>query len=200
MLGSLNKTVLSVILGFLIGIVVFIGVRFVWLPNNEVHYHANFAVFINGKREPFSGTQYYQEVAMCGQTTSPQSLIHMHDNNNHVVHVHANTQTWGQFFNNLGWVLGDTLLSDGTNVYQDGANGKLSFILNGKATRSIANEIIQDKDRLLISFGVQDSTTLQKQSDQVESDAAHFDVAKDPSTCSGPEKNDWLARLNRAIW
>lgn len=183
----------------LAALLAFVFARFMLQPNNKVHYHANFAVFINGQREQFKGAQYYQEVASCGLGNTPQSLVHMHDNISHVVHVHNAVQTWGQFFNNLGWVLGDTLISDGTNVYQDGHGGHLTFILNGHSTLSIADEVIKDKDRLLISFGNDDQAALNQQFLQVESDAGHFDVTKDPAACSGDE-NTWQNRLKRAVW
>lgn len=196
----LDKKYIVVALGFVLGVVVFVGLRFALLPTDTVHYHANFAVFINGKREAFAGSQYYQEIASCNQNTTPQGRVHMHANINHVVHVHDGVQTWAQFFNNLGWSLGDTLLSDGTNVYQDQTGGKLSFILNGQPARSIANEVIRDKDRLLISFGNEDVSALQQQFSQVESDAARYDANKDPAACAGPEKTSWQDRLRRAAW
>jgi hypothetical protein len=196
----LDKTIAAGALGFVLGIVIFIGLRFVFLPVDAVHYHANFAVFINGKREAFAGSQYYQEIASCNQNTTPQGRVHMHANINHIIHVHDGVQTWAQFFNNLGWSLGDTLLSDGSSVYQDQSGGKLSFILNGLPVRSIADEIIKDKDRLLISFSNNGTTDPQQEFSQVESDAAQYDASKDPAACAGPEKVSWQARLRRAAW
>lgn len=194
-----TQPIVAALVGAVVGIGLFGLVRFIWLPDGSVHYHANFAVIINGQREQFKGSQYYQEIASCDARAAPQSRAHLHNNNNHVVHVHDSLVTWSDLFTNLGWSLGDTLISDGMHTYEDGKGGKLNFILNGQPTRSIADEVIRDKDRLLVSFGNDDSTALGQQFDQVESDALHYDQAKDPAACSGSEQTS-LERLRRAVW
>lgn len=47
-----------------------------------VHYHANFAMYIDGKQEDFSSDAYMEEVSRCGVTDDvhPQDRIHLHDN------------------------------------------------------------------------------------------------------------------------
>lgn len=186
--------------GLLVGVVGLTAIRFALQPSHEVHYHANFAVFIHGQREQFKGFQYYQEEASCSAKDTPQSRVHMHDNNNHIVHVHDTRVTWADLFNNLGWVLGDHLVSDGIHAYQDGQGGKLSFVLNGKPTASIADEVIKSEDRLLISFGGEDQDGLNQQFKQIESDAHQFNEQKDPAACKGPEDTGLWPRLERALW
>jgi hypothetical protein len=187
--------------GILLGILLIGLVRFVATPDHHTHYHANFAVFIHGQRQEFKGPQYYQEIAACSAHDSPLGRTHMHDENNHVVHVHDDVVTWSDFFTNLGWSLGNSVLYDGHAVYTDGLNGHLSFILNGKPTRSIANEIIGDQDRLLVSFGNDDDAALKAQFSQVQSDAKQADESADPSTCQGPEATDSWTRLREAfLW
>ena len=174
-------------------------IRFVATPDTHTHYHANFAVFINGKREAFKGPQYYQEVTACDAHDSPLGRTHLHDENNHVVHVHDEVVTWADLFKNLGWSLGNSMLYDGQAAYVDGQGGELHFILNGRPTRSIANEIIRDQDRLLISYGTKDDAALNAEFGQVESDATQADQAADPAACQGPEQTGVWTRLRQAF-
>src|SRR5665647_713896 len=95
--------------GLLLGALTILTVRFVTYQPVSVHYHANFALYLNGQREAFKGQQYYQEVTTCSSTGGiavPQQRAHMHDNANGLVHVEDHVVTWGQFFENLGWYVG----------------------------------------------------------------------------------------------
>lgn len=185
--------------GLILGILAIGLVRFIGLPQ-PVHYHANFAVFINDQREQFSGPQYYQEIAACDEHASPLGRVHMHDQNNHLIHVHDKVVTWSDLFTNLGWSLNDSMIYNGKTAYVDGQGGSLTFILNGRVTRSIADEIIGDQDRLLISYGSDSQAALSSQFSQVESDAKKADTTTDPSTCQGPETENVWARLRQALW
>lgn len=190
----------AIVGGAILGILILGLVRFTTMSHDEVHYHANFAVYINGVRQEFEGPQYYQEVSACEETTTPLGLAHLHDQNNHVVHVHGRVITWGYLFTNLGWSLNNAMLYDGKTAYVDGQGGTLTFILNGKPTRSVAGEVIGDQDRLLISYGNDDTAALQKQYDQVPSDAKKADETKDPVTCQGPERGDVWMQLRQAFF
>lgn len=124
--------------GLLLGVVVLLAIRFVTYNPPSVHYHANFAVYIDGQRELFKGPQYYQEVAACTLTDSislPQQRAHMHDNINSVVHVHDHAVTWGQFFENLGWYIGPNFIetADGT-LYGENGQNKLILLSMAKTT------------------------------------------------------------------
>lgn len=188
MKNILNKTILCAgIVGIAVGAIAVVGARFAtYEPVAPVHYHANFAVYVNGVREPFTGMQYYEETAaeMCTlkPVDSPKERAHMHDTINSVVHVEDHLVTWGNFMQNLDWGLGDDYLKVlGGAIYTSGDQGMLSFVLNGKKVSSVADRIIQDKDRLLISYG--DGTQLQQQFKAVPSTAAKYDNSKDPASC-----------------
>src|SRR4051794_34250581 len=102
----LRNPVFLLVTGAILGALVLLGIRFFSYSPEHVHYHANFAVYLNGAREEFKGSQYYQEVNVCsadGNISLPQQRTHMHENINSVIHVHDHAVTWGQFFNNLGW-------------------------------------------------------------------------------------------------
>ena len=72
-----------------LGALLALGVHFVTYKPEKVHYHANFAPYVNGQRQTFQGQQYYEETEMCAveTTMSPTERAHMHDKVNNVVHV-----------------------------------------------------------------------------------------------------------------
>ncbi|HXR49473.1 MAG TPA: hypothetical protein VN778_00385 [Verrucomicrobiae bacterium] len=181
--------------GLALGVLVILAIRFFTYKPVQVHYHANFAVYLNGQRQEFKGPQYYQEVAICSSTndiTIPQQRAHMHDNINSVVHVHDHAVTWGQFFENLGWYVGPNFIeTDSGTLYTENDQDKLHILINGQDYTDltpITNMLIKDKSRLLISFGDISDSTLQQEYKTVPSTAARFDATQDPSSCSGTEK------------
>jgi predicted lactoylglutathione lyase len=194
---------LLLVVGLLLGALIILAVRFATYKPVQVHYHANFAVYLNGQREEFKGPQYYQEVAICSSTndiTIPQQRAHMHDNINSVVHVHDHAVTWGQFFENLGWYVGPNFLeTDSGKMYVENGNDKLHILINNQDYTDltpITNMLIKDKSRVLVSFGNIDDTTLQKEYNSVPATAAHYDASQDPSSCSGSEKVTVSDRLH----
>ena len=190
---SLTKTKwLLFIGGVLLGALAILAVRFAVYQPDRVHYHANFAVYINGQREAFKGPQYYEEIATCSSTggiAAPQQRGHMHDNENGLVHVEDHIVTWGQFFENLGWYVGPNFIQTATGTtYAAADQAKLHIVLNGQDYTDltpITNIVIKDQDRLLVSFGNTDQATLNNELKTIPTSARHADVTPDPASCSG---------------
>jgi hypothetical protein len=183
-----NKLLLSGVIGILVGAAIILGIRFVtYTVPAVVHYHANFAVYVNGIREPFKGTGYYEETAamMCSlkPVDTPKVRAHMHDNVSDVVHVEDHLVTWSDFMQNLGWGLGNDYLKTKDAVLVTSDTTKLSFVLNGQPLESITDLTIKDKDTLLISYGTADSSTLQQQYQTIAHTAETYDNSKDPASC-----------------
>ncbi|HSX44645.1 MAG TPA: hypothetical protein VLF39_00835 [Candidatus Saccharimonadales bacterium] len=186
---------------FLLGIICFIAFRFATFKSDNVHYHANFALYINDQRDEFKNFTFYEEVAACTSNNldNPKTRVHMHDQNNGLVHVHAHTVTWAQFFDNLGYVLGDKLVETDNGVYVDGQNSEqLTFVLNGQKITDVANRVIRSEDRLLINYGRDDSSTITKHYDSVPTDAHRANTESDPATCSGSTKLTTWERLKES--
>lgn len=189
--------------GLLLGVLIILAIRFATYKPDQIHYHANFAVYINGQRQEFKGPQYYQEVAICSATngiTIPQQRAHMHDNINSVVHVHDHAVTWGQFFENLGWYVGPNFIAtDSGTLYTENNNDKLHILINNQDYTDlspITNMVIKDKSRLLVSFGTISDPVLQQQYQTVPNTAATYDSTQDPASCSGSEKVTTKDRLH----
>jgi len=185
-----NRYILLAI-GLVLGALVVLGIRFATYHVDTTHYHANFALYINGERETFNNPTYYQEVTACtvNGPIQPEQRAHMHDNINSVVHVHDDGVTWGQFFENLGWYVGpDFVQTRSGTMYKANEDSKLHVILNGTDLTDLApitDQVIGDDDRLLLSFGNMSNSDLQKEFAAVPSTAHHYDISKDPASCSG---------------
>ena len=194
-LGFFKKTWFLLGTGLCLGAFVVLSIRFATYQMPHTHYHANFALFINGNREEFKASHYYEEIAACSthETIQPAQRAHMHDEENAVVHVHDDAVTWEQFFNNIGWTLGPNFIQDDKRtLYMEDDTNKLNLVLNGQnltGLTSIANQVIKDEDRLLISFGNIDDETLAKEYKSVPATAHHYDITPDPASCAGQAEN-----------
>jgi hypothetical protein len=163
-------------------------VRILTAKSNAVHYHADFALYINGVRDEFKGPAYYEEVQACSTNNhdNPRARVHMHDNENSIVHVHDHGVTWGAFFANLGYTLSDKVVATTDGIYLDGIDGnKLSFMLNGKSVDTVANRLIGDEDVLLVDYGKDTSETIQNHYDAIPRKAHEENLEKDPASCGG---------------
>ncbi len=198
---KLNYVVLGLAM-FLLGAFTMFGFRFATFEPDDVHFHANFALYINGTKDEFKNFTFYKEVAACSvhNEDDVESRVHMHDENPSLVHVHAHGVTWGAFFSNLGYTLGNKAITtdDGTFVDAQGGNA-LSFILNGEQVKSIQNKLIQSEDVLLINYGKDEQSTLLERSKSIPSDAKQANATADPATCSGSEDTSLTKRFRAAL-
>jgi len=196
-----KKIIVALTIGLVLGVLWFIAARFVLYKSDKTHFHANFALYINGQRDEFKNFTFYEEVQSCASDVAdnPKHRVHMHDNISNVVHVHEPGVMWSHFFTNLGYVLGDDLIKTDQGIFVAGQDGnKLTFILNGQEVTSIANRPIKSEDSLLINFGSDDQATLQQRYDAITKDAAEFNKRNDPSSCTGTKELTFTERLKKA--
>lgn len=191
------------ILIFLIGICLTGIITFLLIPRPYVvHYHANFAMYIDGKEEDFTNDAYMEEVSRCGITDDvhPEDRIHLHDNKWSLVHVHMAASTWWDLFSNLSWGIGEKYL---VNPYGDiriasGATNVI-YVLNGNVISNPANEVVRSTDRLLIWYGTGSESEIREKADTlVPSDADEYNHKPDPASCSG-NMYGWLGPIVEMI-
>lgn len=182
-----KRAIIAGLVGLFLGALIILGIRFVSYEPEKTHYHANFAVYVNGAKEQFKSPKYYEETEVTACTLepvdSPKERAHMHGNVNDVVHVEDQLVTWGHFMQNLGWGLGDDYIKTADSIYSVNEQDKLVFILNGKPVENIADQIIQDKDQLLVSYGSSSDSKIKEQYKSVPATAAKYNTAKDPAGC-----------------
>ncbi len=137
-------------------IALFIGIGFfLRLANNkkeEVHYHAGFMVYIDGKKERFSDMRY-MDIESCSEqpnNKNPQlEKAHLHDNIGDVVHVEEENAVWEDLFKNINYSFPD--------------DKKVFAYVNNKD--NIVNDIlsypIKPDDSIIIIIGKNDNNNLE---------------------------------------
>ena len=133
----------------------------------EVHWHADFALYIRGERYDFN-----QERFVSDEEDQLSENVHIHGTRDSVVHVHREGTTWREFFDSLGFELTDQCLTtpEGEQLCNSDTE-RLSFVLNGVRLDGLAFQDITDIDRALISFGSESDEQLLEQYAQVTDEA-----------------------------
>ena len=193
-------------LGLLAGVLALGAVRFaVARPAPITHYHANWAIVVDGAPLDLSAARYMEDVARCKADPThmdPQDRVHLHERVGDAVHVHAGGATWGHLLANLGFALGrDWLVTDAGVRYESAPPRTLKFVLNGQPVAEVHNRTIRSTDRLLISYGAEPlDSVVRTQFPHVASTAARLNTLPDPASCSGPAEPTLTDRLRRAFW
>ncbi|MDP3975466.1 MAG: hypothetical protein Q8P95_00960 [bacterium] len=193
-------------IGFLAGVLAIIAIRFVGMDvQKATHFHANFAVFIDGRQRDFSSDRYMQDVQGCkaiGAPVFPEDRTHLHNNVGDVIHVHDEGVTWGHFFANIGYQLGSNYLVDDTDTISRNIGQKsVVYILNGEVVKNPSNQLIKSEDRLLISYGNDPATyVLEHQYPLIAGTAHEHNQHPDPGSCSGDISLGFWDRLKKSLW
>jgi len=200
-----KKLILGMASGVILGAVLLGAARFAATPwEDPVHYHANWAVYVDGERLDLKADRYMEDVGACvaGGEVLPTQRVHMHNNEQDVVHVHHRGVTWGHFLANLGFVLGrDVLVLDDGRRFEEGDGRSLKFIVNGFAVPEIRNRLIESGDRLLISYGPESLEEMaSSQYSHVADNAEEYNELQDPASCSGSNEPTFQERIRRAFW
>jgi hypothetical protein len=171
----------------------------------ETHYHANWALFVDGQRLDLAHERYMEDVVRCKADPArvdPEDRVHMHNLDPDVVHVHHDGATWGHLLANIGFTVGDDFLyTDTGERYRATPERTLKFILNGREVPSIRNLLIESEDRLLISYGAETAEEAARtQFAQVATTAGAHNLLPDPGGCGAGAHAHGGERLRRAFW
>lgn len=143
----------------------------------SVHWHADFALFIDGRQFDFNQDRFLSE-----ENDELSATVHIHEPRTTVVHVHRSGTTWGEFFDSLGFKLTDKTLPNlgGPSCLElpsgervcDGDGKTLKFVVNGVQADGISETDITDLDRVLVSYGSESAEdVMAKQWTQVSDEA-----------------------------
>ena len=119
----------------------------------STHIHSDVKVYINGQSIDFSQRKYQLAT----------SFIHFEDGLGDVVHVHATGMTIGQLFKSLKGDLNNNCLVLESQNYCNENEKKLKFYVNGQPNNQFDNYIIHDLDKVLVSYGNENDSEIQKQ-------------------------------------
>ena len=134
----------------------------------STHMHSDIKVYINGKAINFSQRKY--------QLTT--SFIHFEDAIGDVVHIHATGMAMGHLFKSLGGDLSNNCVIMEGQAYCNDKDKKLKLYVNGQPNSEFSNYIMQDLDKILVSYGANTDSEIQKQISSVANLAAKYSANK----------------------
>jgi len=110
----------------------------------DEHEHASMLVRIFGDKFDFSATTYQIK----------SSWIHFEESDGNTVHRHSSGVTLGYLFETLGIGIDENcyIFSDGRQFCTN-EDYSLKYFINGDSVNSINDHVVQDDDRILISYG-----------------------------------------------
>lgn len=121
---------------------------------DEVHVHSDFVLFLNGEKVDLSDDKYQSQASQILHTH-----IHLHDNNDEVIHRHDHDITLGDFFNSLDFTLTNECITDDTDTeFCTNETDELMVFVNDKRILDPANYVNQEEDQILIYHGSKDDS------------------------------------------
>ena len=129
-------------------------------PLGSAHEHASILIRIFGDKFDFSSTAFQIK----------SSFIHFEDRNSATVHRHATGVTLGYLFDSLGIGLDDQcyIFPDGREFCTD-ENYSLKSFINHQPESDIRDYVIEEGDRILISYGNEDAIQIEEQLIELDS-------------------------------
>ena len=120
-------------------------------PNNpaygvlgSAHVHAAFAVKLNGTKLDFSDNKYQVK----------SRFMHVENGDGNTLHRHATGVPVAEFFKSIKMNVTDSCFTnDNRTKYCSNGKENLEFYVNGNKTKSIADYVFNDDDRILIVYG-----------------------------------------------
>ena len=174
---------------------VYSGLKFI-----PPHFHANFAMYIEGERVDFSDDKYMEDIAACGigGVIYPSHRAHLHENNGETIHIHHEWVSFGHFFSNIWFSFGENyIVNDESKIYQEAAWDQVTFILNWKIVENPFNRLIKSEDRLLISYGSESEEVLLERYSSVSNNAGEYNAKYDPGNCWGNNENGIVVLIHQ---
>jgi hypothetical protein len=113
-------------------------------PIGSAHVHAAFAIKLNGTQLDFSKDKYQVK----------SRYMHVENGDGTTLHRHATGVPIAEFFKSIRMNTTDTCFTtDNKTQYCSNGNQNLEFFVNGNRTKSIADYVFNDDDRILIVYG-----------------------------------------------
>ncbi len=126
----------------------------------DEHEHASMLVRIFGDKFDFSATTYQIK----------SSWIHFEESDGNTIHRHSSGVTLGYLFETLGIGIDEDcyIFSDGRQFCTN-EDYSLKYFINGDTVNSINDYVINDDDRILISYGSETKEQITEQLNELYS-------------------------------
>lgn len=123
-------------------------------PYQEIYYKASFSVYTNGTKRGFNEPEFLERDERAYMTESEPDVIR----------IKKTGITWGQFFETLPiQIYKDCLLFNTGYIYCNTSSKTVKFYINGLKEDNALDLGIRNGDRLLITYGHEDDSTIEKQ-------------------------------------
>lgn len=134
------------------------------------HVHTDFLIYINDTRLDLTDEQYQ---TFAGQELSKH--VHLHDNNDKVVHIHEESITFAEFLNSLGILLTEDCITTQDKTYcTDGVNQLQLFVDGNRYTENITAYVPTDDQAVLLYYGDGDSSTIETYLSEITDDSCLY--------------------------
>lgn len=124
----------------------------------SAHEHAALLIYLNGTKVDLAQPKYMVR----------SNYIHVENFNGTLdgttIHKHAINVPLGEFLKSLRMnIENGCFVTDNNQKYCNNNNFKLRFYVNGNETKDIMSYVLNDDDRILITYGNQNSTEIKKE-------------------------------------
>ena len=151
----------------------------------DVHYHADFKVYLNGQPFDFAQEKYQSE-----GTSVKSTYIHLHEGNGDVIHLERSQTNLSYFFASLDMKFNSTCFrTDANQSFCTNETHALSFLVNGAHNNAYGSYVFNDLDRMLISYSPINDPAVLSQMDSV-TDKACIESEKCPERGSPATEED----------
>ncbi len=148
----------------------------------KVHEHADFAVYLEGKKFDFTKAKYQSS-----DTNLLDPNAHLHDGNGEITHKHRKGVTLGYFFQTIGMKFdGQCFVTDNGTQYCNNGGKTLKMFVNGNPNIQFGNYEFTDLDKIIITYG--DETGIANQIASISNDACLYSE-KCPERGKPPTEN-----------
>ena len=138
--------------------------------DDEVHVHSDFVIYINDEKVDLTDEKY--------QSSAEQILhknVHLHDNEDNVVHRHAEGITFAEFLYSIGFTLTeDCFTSSGGTEYCANAENVLKLYVNGAESQEITKYIPQEENQVMLYYGTPNNPNLQSYLDSITDESCIY--------------------------
>lgn len=136
----------------------------------EVHVHSDFLMYLNGKEIDLTADRYQSEAAHVLADD-----FHFHDNNDEVLHRHADDLTLAFFLSSLGYKLTESCLTTDANaIYCTNVDKVLRLYVNREKLTDITKYIPQEGDQILLYYGKPEDPAIEEHLNKVTDDACIY--------------------------
>jgi hypothetical protein len=136
-------------------------------PLGSAHEHAAFLVKVNGQNIDFSQPKYQVQ----------SDYIHVENGDGSTLHRHATNVTFADFLKSVKMDIdmkNNCLIFTNGTEYCDDNNNKLRTFINGNSTKSISDYVLNNNDRLLVTYGKETDEQSAKSLDELNNIEIQF--------------------------